>query len=217
MNFWPTGLRFRPLAPGDWPGERASTYRASPFDATLGSTQSLLDRELRMVKATNVVVQLELSESQIRIDGLPRADARPARPGVILAFTHPQVGGLRYPCERFRTWHDNLRAIALGLEALRKVERYGITSDHQQYRGWRAIESRTVVAPTGDVEEAKAVIMLTANVGPSVWDSGFDGTLGPVYRAAQRRSHPDRPEGSDEKFHTVQEAIATLKAAGYGA
>jgi len=211
---WPAGLRFRPLGPTDWPGQRPTSTRHSPFDATLSSTQELLGRELRMVSAKDPVIQIELSESQIRIDGLPRADARPPRPGVILAFTHPSVGGLRYPCERFRTWQDNVRAIALGLEALRKVERYGITSDHQQYRGWRAIESRTVVPASGDVDEAKAVIMLAANVGPNVWGSGFAATLPVVLRAAQRKTHPDSPDGSDEAFHAVQEAIRTLKDAG---
>lgn len=214
MNGWPKGLRFRPINPGDWPGQRPARTKVSPFDATLGSTQELLDRELRMVGATSPVIQIELSEGQIRLDGLPRADARPARPGVIISFTHPKVGALRYPCERFRTWQDNVRAIALGLEALRKVERYGITSDHQQYRGWRAIESRTVVAETGDLAEAMQVIQEAANVGPSVWKPGFEATIGVVLRGAQRRTHPDAPGGSAEAFHAVQEAIRTLKAEG---
>lgn len=38
-------------------------------------------------------------------------------------------------------WQINLRAIALGLEALRKLDRYGITSRGEQYTGWRAIEA----------------------------------------------------------------------------
>jgi len=210
MYGWPTGLRFRPLAPNDWPGPRAMTYKQSPFDATLGSTQELLDRELRMVRAADPVIQIELSESQIRLDGLPRADARPARPGVIIAFTHPQVGPLRYPCERFRGWQDNVRAIALGLEALRKVERYGITTDHQQYRGWRAIEYRsaTPVTPV-DVDEALAVIAKYANV-----DSVGKGPVGPFVRAAQRATHPDTSDFTTEDFEQVQAAVTVLRKAG---
>jgi hypothetical protein len=40
------------------------------------------------------------------------------------------------------TWQDNLRAVALGLEALRRVERYGIAQRGEQYAGWRRADPR---------------------------------------------------------------------------
>ena len=211
---WPDGLRFRPLRPEDWPGPRATRYKYDPFNSTLTSTQALLARELRAVKATDVVIQLELSESQIRLDGLPRADARPARPSVILSFTHPTVGPLRYPCERFDRWPSNLRAIALGLEALRKVERYGITTDHQQYRGWRAIES-TVVPGDLSLDQAKIAIQRYAQADGSLWDREPE-VIRLAVRRAKSHSHPDHPRGrgSAEAFHQVSLAETRLRAEG---
>jgi hypothetical protein len=42
----------------------------------------------------------------------------------------------QFAVDMFPSWQDNLRAIALGLEALRKVERYGIANRGEQYAGW---------------------------------------------------------------------------------
>ena len=50
-------------------------------------------------------------------------------------------GPLKYATDVFDHWHANLRAIALGLEALRKVERYGITQRGEQYTGFRTWNS----------------------------------------------------------------------------
>lgn len=74
-----------------------------------------------------------------------------------LKATHPDRGGdeedfiavvaasrapqMRFRCATFHTWQDNVRAIALGMEALRKVERYGITELDQQYAGFMQLNA----------------------------------------------------------------------------
>lgn len=63
-------------------------------------------------------LQIALREQDFRVDGLLRAAARPEHPGVVLAIDS-QHGPLSYPCDKFTLWRDNLRAIVLGLEALR--------------------------------------------------------------------------------------------------
>jgi hypothetical protein len=45
----------------------------------------------------------------------------------------------------FFDWRDNVRAIALGLEALRTVDRYGITHKAEQYTGVKALGQGTGV------------------------------------------------------------------------
>src|ERR1700675_3855774 len=82
--------------------------------------------------AKKLVFQIDVRESEIRLDGLPSARARPNDPAVIVSFDSKH-GPLRYFCDQFTDWQDNIRAIALGLEALRKVERYGITHRGEQY------------------------------------------------------------------------------------
>lgn len=60
-------------------------------------------------------------ERDLRVDGLPRADRKPDGPAVVLSFKAVGVFGspfLRYEVGTFADWQDNVRAIALGLEAL---------------------------------------------------------------------------------------------------
>lgn len=86
-----------------------------------------------------MVIQIAVrSETMIRRDGWPQERATIEHPGVALSFDS-RHGALRYETAEFHTWKANLRAIALGLEALRKVDRYGIARSGQQYRGWRAL------------------------------------------------------------------------------
>lgn len=43
---------------------------------------------------------------------------------------------LSYPCDSCDNWQHNVRSIALALQALRAVDRYGVTRRAEQYRGW---------------------------------------------------------------------------------
>lgn len=124
MNDWPSGMLVKPIV--DWPGEptRPGARTWAPFRAGWRQTLELLDRELRLIAATSRVLQVDIPERDFRIDGFPRANARQNGPGVILTFTASVAGDLSYPCDTYTDWQDNLRAVALALEALRKVDRY---------------------------------------------------------------------------------------------
>jgi len=177
-------LRARPLT--TWPG-REMTPRAdrrrSPFSAPFGDTTVLLRRELDHLGARKAVLELAIEERDIRVDGLPRAAARAAHPGVVLSFDTLH-GSLRYAVDRFTSWQDNLRAIALGLESLRRVDRYGMSGDGQQYRGWLALEA-------GDSDLVARGRDLIAHHGS--------------VSAAVKATHPDTG-GSADDFAAVQAA-----------
>lgn len=142
------GVTFRP-PDGALPADQG---RSSPFTASWGETVEILARELRQLGAQHVIVELALRERDLRVDGLPRADARLEQDAVRISF-ESMHGQLRYETGEFtraywrgRTmdgWQSNLRAIALGLEALRKVDRYGIAKRGEQYRGYRQIAMHT--------------------------------------------------------------------------
>ncbi|WP_234797266.1 molecular chaperone DnaJ [Mycobacteroides chelonae] len=151
------------------------------------------------------MLEIALREQDFRVDGLPRANARPEHPGVILNITTAHKGHLRFPCDRFKDWHDNLRAIALALEALRKVDRYGVTQHGEQYAGWRAIES----AGSGSSMSAEAAERIVRRVAG---DSG--GDLVKVVRLARARAHPDRHGGSRVHYDEVDCAVQVLTACG---
>lgn len=132
-------VRCRPIS--SFPAEfHAMPTFSSPFRTGWSGTLRLLERELDKLGAHEVVIELALTETEIRLDGRPRAGARPSHPGVVISFDSNH-GPLRYGTDAFPDWQANVRAVALGLEALRKVERYGIGRRGEQYQGWRQLEA----------------------------------------------------------------------------
>jgi hypothetical protein len=204
---------FRPI--DRWPGEQTRSRRHAPFRSSYSKTMQLLDRELIAVNARAVVIQLALTEGDIRRDGRPRADSRPAYPGVILAFESTKTGPVRMPCDKFTDWESNLRAIALSLEALRKVDRYGVTRRAEQYRGWQALP------PAGDKSEVEkaAVKLVTLSTGSAgdvskVMTNPEAYTL--VYRLAVKRWHPDATGGHLEPQWAEAQAAAAVLSRHHG-
>jgi hypothetical protein len=196
---------FRPI--DRWPGDETRNRKPSPFRVGWGDTLELLKRELRHLRATNVICQLAITERELRLDGYPRTNARPSHPGVILAF-NSAYGPLKYACDRFTSWDDNIRAVALGLEALRKVERYGITKRGEQYTGWRALPASTTPVTTTEAAARFIGIHSRAPLANLLTDpAGYQA----AYRSATKRLHPDAG-GSVEDFQRLQEAKRILDA-----
>ncbi len=192
-----------------WPGERTKSRTRSQFSASFASTCETLERELLHLRAKHVVIQADCDESQIRRDGMLRTDARTRTPGIILSFDSKH-GPLSYPCDRFMDWHDNLRAIALGLEALRTVDRYGVTKRAEQYKGWKALtfrgddyfanEQEAAVFLAGDGQGGQSNLIL----------SNFEAAKA-AYKRRSAASHPDAG-GSDEVFKRVTAAWEMIRA-----
>lgn len=212
MGEYPDRMTLRPITA--WPGVETRNRERSQFSAPWQSTLQLLDRELyylgrgRQYPAT--VLQIAMRERDFRIDGMPRANAMPSHPGVILNVESTK-GPLSFPCDKFDRWRDNLRAIALGLEALRKIDRYGITPGDEQYRGWRAIESKPA-APQYTADQAEDYLrsLLDTADDPSL----LIGTVEQVYRRARAIAHPDRNDGDRRRWDNVEAAATALRAAG---
>lgn len=190
---------FRPIDTWPWPftEERAR----SPFSAGYTDTLGILDRELRHLGAERLVICMALPDSQIRNDRQgPYADARPEHPGVMVVVDS-HYGPLRYATDRFRAWQGNLRAIALGLEALRKVDRYGITRAGEQYRGFAALPGGT-----GSSNDAR---LLAEWSGLSEDEVRADPRR--AFRLAARKVHPDAG-GDPETFAACRDAMERLGA-----
>ncbi len=210
MSFYDLEAKFRPI--DTWPGEPTKKRTSSPFTATWSATTELLGRELRHLDAKNILCLIALRERDIRNDGYPRADARPEHPGVVISFDSIH-GPLKYSCDRFLDWRDNVRAIALGLEALRRVERYGITKRGEQYTGWLALPAST--QPAMSTEAAAAFL---AKYGRYDRQSllKVPSAVRSAYLLAAQDLHPDKG-GRAEDFHLLQEANRVLNAHHGGA
>jgi hypothetical protein len=204
MSPEPLRLVARPIV--TWPGLITETRTRSPFSAGWGDTTYLLRREAAQLDAPEIVLQLAVGEGGIRNDGWIRADARPEHPGVIVSIESRQ-GPLSFPCDAFTDWQSNVRAIALGMEALRRVDRYGITKRGEQYDGWKAIGPAAMTA-----DDAARILIDAAGAG-GTWDPediiGARPLISDLYRRAARVLHPDAG-GDPEVFARVAEAKTLL-------
>lgn len=187
----------RPL--GEWLGPITdSRHSSGRFKAAWSSTLDLLGRETEMLGATLVVIQVDVTDGELRRDGMLRANAKVGFPGVRVSFDS-RYGPLTYATDAYEQryhadpagWQANVRAIALALEALRAVDRYGVTSSGEQYVGWQAIGATAAEPP------------MTAVLAQKLIDS-YGG-----HRAAKRATHPDAG-GDAEQFRRVMEACRIL-------
>jgi hypothetical protein len=198
---------FRPI--DKWPGKPTPPYsrKNSPFDSAYLKTLDLLERELIHLNAKNIVIQAEVDLIQVRNDGWLKSNASVRGPAVILSFTRGDKSQTySYPCDTFNSWQANLRAIALSLEALRRVDRYGVTSSGEQYQGFKRI-----AAPDPLTERNAALEVLAQISGLNLSGAPDSNQVEIAYRAAARRAHPDVATGSIELFAKLQAAMSILR------
>jgi hypothetical protein len=200
---------YRPI--DTWPQKATPPlHQRSPFSAGFNATLKLLDKELGYLNAKNAVIMLALRESDIRRDGLPRADAKPAHPGVILAFDS-KFGPLKLPCDSCRKWTDNLRPIALHLEHLRMSGLYGVGRFGEQYTGWKALPPAGTASQAMTVEQAADLISRHSSTTASAILSSVEAFQA-AYRTAIKRLHPDSNGGqTSPDWARLQTAAQLLK------
>jgi hypothetical protein len=194
----PTGAWLEPATPAS---KRRSRYT---FKASWSDTIDLLERELRHLRARDVVLQLDVQERDIRMDGMLRANATPQHPGVRISFESVH-GPLTYATDSCAYWQHNVRSIALGLEALRAVDRYGVTKRGEQYAGWKAL-------PAGAGDGASHMTRDAALALINEWTPGsrMNEPLERRVRWAKACTHPDRHDGDRQHWDRV-ELAATVR------
>jgi hypothetical protein len=203
---------FRPLS-GVWPDDGRTHYESCRFRAKYSATLGELKYELCRLGVDMAVIELDLTERDIRLDGLPRANATPESPRVRISFEHPDLGALQYPCDTYSHWQDNLRAIAKTLEAQRAMDRYGATRRNQQYAGWQQLPPGGAAMQTAMTVEQAAAFINDAAGRPTVNKDliGIADNARLAYRSAAAKLHPDRG-GDASKFNLLQEAKRVLFA-----
>lgn len=178
----------------------------SPFRSGWDETVTLLLREGKAIERlglyeSTVVIEVDVPEGMVRQDGMlhRQATVRSPRVAVNIDSVH---GALRYICDRFTgrawgtgsrdDWRVNVRAVALGLEAQRKLERYGIVSRAgQQYTGWAQLGSGIPMGAAGPMDVPTAQQLLKVNGAASPSD------VRAAYHAAVKAHHPDTDGDGD--------------------
>ncbi len=210
--------RFRTSKSVTWTRFDGTTAYGTRSDSGVDwrKTMQLLERELEHLEATDILLQMAVESRDIRNDGWIRANARPEHPGVILTF-ESKHGSLSYAVDTFDDWQANVRGIAKALEALRMVDRYGVTKSGEQYRGWGKLP------PAGGSTAAEMSPRVAAEILVDV--AGYENedeedvekvltdaeSLQWFFRMAAKHAHPD-VGGDTQKFQTVNEAKRVLDA-----
>lgn len=212
----------RPLSDRTW--LRPNTERRrSQFDATWTKTLGLFGREIDHLGGRDVVIEVDVREQDIRNDGMLRANARASSPAVVVAFDTAKHGPMLYQADRYADtwsnrpgWQENVRAIALTLESLRAVDRYGATETGQQYAGFKALPSGTAM-PASHMTRTDAIAVLaewgqgrTTFPVPAQHINDAPDVLARLHRAARRDAHPDRHGGDQTAWDQVEQAAKVL-------
>jgi hypothetical protein len=196
--------------PPVWPGKRTTYPKRAPFKTQYARTMKLLERELRYLSARKVELALAIRDGDLRQDGMLRADARPGA-AVILSFLDRDGQRQAYPCDTFAWWQDNLYAIAVVLEDLRRAERYGVQSALLR-AGFKALpgagattttlsagQAAHAIARLADDQDNEAAVLANKDVAQM------------LMRRAKARTHPDAG-GKNEDWTLLQEAERIIRA-----
>lgn len=181
-----------------WPRTPERKRQQSRFDTPPGAARDGMMVEIDRLGARNIIVSTNV---ELRRDGQPYANRRPVDdPGVAVFFT--LQGEQRcIAVDRWLTVGDNMHAIALTINALRGISRWGSTGMvAAAFAGFAAL-------PAGNTS------------GESWWDvleiteEAVDREgLNEAYRRAVKRWHPDVNGGDDTRFREIQAAYEQAKS-----
>ncbi len=181
--------------PLQWPnGKRrfANRQRSKFGERSIEQATQKLCNELRLMRGSSMVISTNL---RLRNDGLPYSkQAQPGDTGVAVYFLRDKKQ-MCFACDRWDRIQDNIYAIAMTIEALRGIERWG-TGDmvEQAFTGFVALP-----APKNPYE--------ILGVGPDASDDEIDA----AYRLRAKSAHPDTG-GSIAAMQELTEARAKLKS-----
>lgn len=177
--------------PAGWPRTSPGHRKWGNFgQSTRARTINGLLDELRKLGAQNVVISSDL---RLRNDGLPYSNQRePDDPGIAVYFDYnkrPMV----FACDSYNRDWKNIRAIALTIEALRGIERWGASDMMER-------------AFTGfaQLPQSEPWWLILGFESPPNTESEIRAR----FRELSKTLHPD-VGGSHEEFCRMQQAVDT--------
>lgn len=183
---WPAGYK-RTL-----PGQRIW----SKFKQSYDGAQRFLQAELQRLGARDIITSTNL---RMRKDGMLYSDELNRRiddPGVAIYFKY-KGKTVSMCCDQYTKVWENLYALGKGIEALRGMERWGVSEFlDRAFTGFTALPSSLIVPyrkpwyqvlgfaqPPASIDEAEA-----------------------AYKRLAKERHPDMPGGSTEAFQELGSA-----------
>lgn len=122
-------------------GQQVQRTRRRTLYLNSGDAARRLEDQLERMGATDLVLS---TNQQLRLDGMPRSNqGEPYDPGAAVYFKlkgKPRV----LACDRYRRVADNVAALAAHVDALRRIDRYGVGTLEQAFAGYTALPATGV-------------------------------------------------------------------------
>ena len=186
----------------------------SQFRAKYLATLDMLEDELNKLGAKLITIQAGYKIADIRNDGWPRASAKPEHPACVLQFKDRKGQQLAFRASKYTAFEDNLRAIAMTLESLRAVDRYGVV-EGEQYAGFKQLgdggNASASATKTEPSRQEAAMFLAAYSSVPKDYILDSAESRDDAYRRAARVLHPDSG-GSHEQFVELQRMMRVLTA-----
>lgn len=186
---WPDGWKRT-----DRHKRQRSAFRSRGGQLTVAAAVQRLSGELGRLGATGEILSTNVD---VRLDGLPRSgQPEPSDSGAAVYFKLKGKDRC-LACDRWNRVADNVAAIAQHIDALRRIERYGVGTIEQAFAGYTAIG-----------HSASADWWLELRVSEhATWEQ-----IETAYRALAREVHPDAG-GSHEAMARLNAARDAAKKA----
>lgn len=192
--------------PLQWPpawARAVGTERHPSMVRDLNRNRDEVIRQLDLLGAIDAIISTNM---QARLDGIPRSgQSEPQDSGVAVYFT---LNGDQQciPCDKWDTVSQNLRAVAMTIEALRGIERWGAKEMvNAAFRGFKALPSSIITPPPSDARPHRDWWMVLGV------DRGANAlVVKAAYREALKLHHPDAG-GSQPDLMEVRQAYEEWK------
>lgn len=147
-----------------------------------------LERQIEALGATGAILS---TNQELRLDGRPRAQSDPDDPGAAVYF---KLNGRDHvlACDKWDRLADNIAALAAHIDALRRIDRYGVGDLQQAFAGYVGLPAK------GETWRTTLGFATDASVTKDQIEQAF--------RERARTAHPDIHGGSHD-------AMASLTAA----
>lgn len=164
--------------PEGWP--RTKFVGTSKFKTATDKARQKLLNEISLMGGTSPVIS---SNVPLRSDGHLRADREPVDAAVAVYFQR-NGKSMVFACDRYDYIRDNLHALALTIEALRGIERWGASEMMERaFSGFKQLNAE--------------------NEGMSWWGTlqvdahASAAEIDAAYKKLAKFAHPDMPGGSE--------------------
>lgn len=184
--------------PLHWPdGYPRSNYKKrSAFRCTFSGAVKGITHEIRLMGGKNPIISTNIP---IKKDGFPYSATtfrKPDDPGVAVYFTYENEQ-IVLACDKWTNIEENMQAICKALEAMRGIERWGVTDMLKRaFTGFKAL-------PNGVTEYNNEPWFKVLHVSKTAPEE----MVKTAYRHLVKKYHPDNLDTGDSKmFEKIQAA-----------